>query len=674
MPRSVNFVLAVLIGWPLCGCIKEDTVTRMRVTRCTWGWLRIGRVQSRLCHPSTVGSAAHKRRAQSDFINLGYRRAVAFACAKLGCRSLCRAVVLSERSSRTSLALVTEPCRGESFASWIERFSVDLEVPAATLTKRLRLGATDNTSAAFATYGVTLSDAAAYNICDSTGLGDAVVRGMLLTVYNQRVLRLDDVVAGDVRTVRTASKREWAQFRSSRACPDCLADKPVWQLWWKLGVAAVCPEHNVMLTDCCHECLMPHRIRYASDMLEVISNKDLPKLASCRAITPAGNCRADITNACAVAAPVEALEVQRTVLSVIKRGPHATAGEVLSVQQWFDAVRALCVAVRFSITDASPHLNGFDDATRESISAYCTRRDTTRHNAHGVNPVQYRQRPETSGVAAVLMRAVVPILTAGSTEDLADRLAVLHDGVQQTRRHLGRDVIRPDLGFPEPLRDVWMRLEAGVRRFSAVSKTTKSTSQAPFVSQVPQLAPKAVYDSVVAPLLPGTASSSGRLFTSLAVCRHRGDSSWAKAARTLSIEERKGIHTADALSRRVCDPYGFWQAVAQVSDHLESAPHVDLRTRRIQLANFTVIPAERFTDVATRHGFSATASKSRSAAAWLWAELTCSDWRDSPAIRNWPGGVTNESRREMYRKAMKALPDGALDDLRAVGLELLGES
>ena len=158
------------------------------------------------------------------------------------------------------------------------------------------------------------------------------------------------------------------------------------------------------------------------------------------------------------------------------------------------------------------------------------------------------------------------------------------------------------------------------------------------------------------------------------MCRHRGDSSWAKAARTLAIEERKGIHTADALSRRVCDPYGFWQAVAQVSDYLESAPHVDLRTRRTQLANFTVIPAERFADVAARHGFSATASKNRSAAAWLWAELTGSDWRDSPAITNWPGGVTNESRREMYRQAMKALPVGALDDLRAFGLELLGES
>lgn len=49
--------------------------------------------------------------------------------------------------------------------------------------------------------------------------------------------------------------REWALFRASPACPRCLADSGgVWPVWWRLGVAAACPRHLVLLVDRCPGC------------------------------------------------------------------------------------------------------------------------------------------------------------------------------------------------------------------------------------------------------------------------------------------------------------------------------------------------------------------------------------------------------------------------------------
>ncbi|MFI6740549.1 TniQ family protein [Nonomuraea sp. NPDC050451] len=55
---------------------------------------------------------------------------------------------------------------------------------------------------------------------------------------------------------------EWAQLFGSRACPKCLAaSNGAWPLWWKLGWAAVCPAHRMLLVDHCPRCRVHLRRR-----------------------------------------------------------------------------------------------------------------------------------------------------------------------------------------------------------------------------------------------------------------------------------------------------------------------------------------------------------------------------------------------------------------------------
>jgi hypothetical protein len=92
----------------------------------------------------------------------------------------------------------------------------------------------------------------------ATGVTPGAVRAMLLSMYDGTVLDLSSLgqgYAGD-----QVSQREWGLFRGSRCWPECLAASAgVWQLWWRLGGAAACPVHQVLLHGECPRCGLLHR-------------------------------------------------------------------------------------------------------------------------------------------------------------------------------------------------------------------------------------------------------------------------------------------------------------------------------------------------------------------------------------------------------------------------------
>ncbi|MGN9846199.1 TniQ family protein [Nonomuraea sp. H19] len=110
-----------------------------------------------------------------------------------------------------------------------------------------------------------------------------------LAVLNRSSFRsTDDGIQTEVR--------EWARFFGSRACPKCLtASAGAWQLRWKLGWAAVCPTHRMLLVDHCPRCRIQLR-RGPAGQPRRLSRSRMPAPMRCGA-TPSARTSSPSTTA-----------------------------------------------------------------------------------------------------------------------------------------------------------------------------------------------------------------------------------------------------------------------------------------------------------------------------------------------------------------------------------------
>ncbi|MEV1177017.1 TniQ family protein, partial [Nonomuraea sp. NPDC049784] len=153
------------------------------------------------------------------------------------------------------LALVVAPAYGESFASWVDRMALRNGCPPRAMVEALGLDVRAASDVRSLAYGVVTTPETRRAIEAATGVSSEVVRGMHLEVFDGSAVDLTGVRVGEKDSVRLAEGREWEQFFGSRACPKCLAASGgAWPLWWKLGWAAVCPEHRMLLVDLCPRC------------------------------------------------------------------------------------------------------------------------------------------------------------------------------------------------------------------------------------------------------------------------------------------------------------------------------------------------------------------------------------------------------------------------------------
>ncbi|GAA3055920.1 TniQ family protein [Streptomyces glomeratus] len=101
---------------------------------------------------------------------------------------------------------------------------------------------------------VTLTPASLGGLRDATGLRAAELQQMQLDRYAGTVLDLSGVELGREASLTAVAARERMMPTWSRACPPCLRRDGVWPLWWRLGIAAVCPLHRRLLVDVCPRC------------------------------------------------------------------------------------------------------------------------------------------------------------------------------------------------------------------------------------------------------------------------------------------------------------------------------------------------------------------------------------------------------------------------------------
>jgi hypothetical protein len=146
------------------------------------------------------------------------------------------------------LATLIEPALGEAFHSWIVRLAGYLHVPVGYVPGLLGLECAPSAPVRPRYFGIALTNTSRLNIARATGLPAAEFDAMQLATLHGRVLDLHDFPA-------CMNRMQYAAQMTSRVCPDCLAESGgVWQLWWRLAFAAVCPTHRLLLHDTCPRC------------------------------------------------------------------------------------------------------------------------------------------------------------------------------------------------------------------------------------------------------------------------------------------------------------------------------------------------------------------------------------------------------------------------------------
>ncbi|MCC3773618.1 TniQ family protein [Streptomyces sp. UNOB3_S3] len=568
------------------------------------------------------------------------------------------------------LPAVPVPADGESFASWVDRVGVLLGISPGQAARVLGLECRASAPSTRPTYfGVVLTPRSRRGLTEATGIPMRLLRAMQLARYDGTVLSLAGLDLNDETTLTPVAAREWMMVATSRACPHCLAESAVWPLWWRLGVAAVCPVHRCLLIDECPACGV--RLRRGSGGLRprgLPTRPPFPEPGTCGTRLPGreGLCPQVLAEIPAVAVPQSLAELQRKVLAVAEGGTAWVAGERAAGSDWFTALRFLTALARIAVED-----NDLRDIPCLLSEAF--EDDVRRRRAHrqGGGATRLGAMPANAAVAAAFLSLSAPILDAPTTEDARSRLTPWAERLATVRRKSGgTDPLR---STPRPAFLGQLLTSVSPRPSRVAGAIPRGVRHRLGAQHIPHLADVDDYRSVIAIHLPGTADVSGRRLTSLALARLGGTASWAEAAAALGMDPVKAGRAANTLVQRITDPDAFWAAVTCVADRMHERGLVNYADRREAFAVLREVPHHVLFPVFRPLGWDVTWQRLRHAAAWVWQHFTGGDVHDAPAYEHPWDGTSRESVREGWRRFRDRLPVEAADALAAWGAARLAE-
>ena len=194
-------------------------------------------------------------------------------------------------------------------------------------------------------YGISMSRGDMEAVHSATGVVPDAVSAMLLSVYDGTVLDLAALRRS--RSGGQVNMRSWGLFRGSRCCPDCVAASAgAWQLWWRLGGTAACPEHQVLLHGRCPRCRLP--LQWGSYWLSAHTPYPESALSACMN-QPAGSrsvCGFPLGELPSRPVPTEVLEVQDLYLRAAAGQALPLAGKETDPASWFAEMSEMVAPAR----------------------------------------------------------------------------------------------------------------------------------------------------------------------------------------------------------------------------------------------------------------------------------------------------------------------------------------
>ncbi|MCX4824776.1 TniQ family protein [Streptomyces sp. NBC_01142] len=586
---------------------------------------------------------------------------------------------MDHRGLPRRLPSVPVPVDGESFPSWLSRAAADWQIAPGQAAQVLGLACHPSYSGVRPLwFGTALTQRSLQGIRAATGLDAPVIQAMQLSRYADTVLDFTgpDQPAQQEESLARLRNREWALFTSSRACPKCLASAPVWPLWWRLGMAAVCPEHRVLLVDTCRQCDARLGSGYAGHPRGLTTRRQMLDLDLCnnrRSASrrrKAGLCSRRLATHPTVPVPAELADLQQRLLDVADGGPAQVAGSEVTGAEFFAVVRFTAAVVRLVTTaEEISACSALPGAAVEAFTADLHQRQLA---SLGGGRSQLQASPPSAAHAAAVLALSAPVLFAEDRAACQGALAAWMDRAVALRRRPGKsDPLRP-IPRPAALEPL---VRAAIRPASRVAGVlaSRSQSQAPFTAHhVCHLADPGDYRELIARHLPGTAEISGRRLAAMALARLAGATSWQRAAAALAMDPLKAARAANTLVQRIGDAGAFWQDIERLGARLVEHGLIDYAARRWALSGLTEVPHLVLFAVCHPLGYDVTEQRRRHAAAWIWQHFTGGDVRDAPAYAPhlWaPTGMT--SVREGARRFAAWLPASVACELTAHGQALL---
>lgn len=531
------------------------------------------------------------------------------------------------------LGIGVVPVQGESFPSWVDRMAVRMRTGPGWVIRELGVELLPGGKSVVqaANYGISMSVEELDAVHAATGVVPDAVGAMLLSVYDGTVLDLSSLGHGPAGG--GVGKREWGLFRGSRCCPDCvLSADGVWRLWWRLGGAAACPDHRVLLHGECPRCGLPLRwsnyrltIRapYPPDWATACMNWDAGRRRAC------GFPLAELPLRPASA---EMLEVQDLYLRAAAGQALNLAGKEVAPAEWFAEMSQLVGLARLAGPREFP---GLDALSGASVDVW--RAD---HVAgHGQRSWPWRSCPPSPELAAALLHVLRPVFRAASEPEFRAAASWLIAAAyrQQTR------YFRPaaPAALPPFTRRAFMSSEHRGEPRVFLGK---------FLYPEPQLARRGltpahipsylnrddVLEQVTPRLAPKRGAAPGswlqRRFAALCLVLTVSDvPTWEKAAEELGLPPQ----TANGFlmgKLAISDLLAFREGLIVTGNRLVERGLADYRARRVALADLTEMPAA---DWAGRPGTKTKPERYDRgrvfAAAWIWAEFTGGRYDESPA-------------------------------------------
>ena len=519
-------------------------------------------------------------------------------------------------------------------------------------------------------FGVTLTPASLAGLRDATGLEAAELRRMQLARYGRTVLDLTGLDVAREASLRAVAAREWMMPTWSRACPRCLGQEWVWPLWWRLGIAALCPVHRCLLVDACPQCGV--RLLRGGERVPrgLLTRPPLPEPGECANRPPtgprgrAGLCRKPLADIPARDVPEVLVDLQRRVLAIAEGSPARVGGERISSADWFAAVRYVTAMARLVAADED--VAGLPSFVAE---AFVEDRQRRAGRPRGGSGTQLAVMPAAAGQALAVLALADRVLSAAGT-DSADLLASWVGRLAAQRRvRGGADPLRH---LPRPA--VVGRMTAAVApRPSRVAGALQAAGGSVLeVRHIPHLVDRGDYMELMVAHLPGTAEVSGRRLTALALARLAGAGSWRQSAAALDMDARRAARVANTVVQRISDPEAFWTAVGTVATRIHERGWVDYAARRAVFCDMREVPHRALTLIFHPLGRVVTWQRQRHAAAWVWQYFTGGDVREAPAYAlGWEDDTRAESRREGWRRFRTSLPVAAEQALVAWGMTRL---
>lgn len=527
-------------------------------------------------------------------------------------------------------------------------------------------------------YGISMSRRDLNAVRAATGVVPQTVSAMLLSVYDGTVLDLS--LLGRVPAGGTKLKNAWALFRGSRCCPECVLADGAWQLWWRLGAAAACPEHRVLLHGRCPRCRMPLRWRRTRLTLGAFPANGLSVCLN-RPAGVRGVCGFPLAELPARPVPAEILKVQDLYLRAAAGQSLVLAGKEAAPAAWFAEMSQLAALVRWAGPRELPGL--------DALPGDCVRAWQDDHAARSRRARYWRGCPDSPELASVLLKMLGPVLRAGGEPEFRDAASWLISaacGQRDAARHSGcRNPMDPAQLAPFARRafmssehrgDLQLVLGKFLHPEPALARRGLTAAHIPsYLSQDDVLEQVTPHLARGRRVLPGGWPQ--RRFAALCLAMMVSDEpAWDEAAAALGLPVTAEGRKRRTGHHRIADLLAFRDGLIVIGSRLADRGLVDYRARRAALAGLAALPAADWAASATHPRPERYGHGRAFAAAWLWSDLTGGRYDESPAWAAARPEIRVSPTRTLaglYCSWLRRMSPGRREWLRSWGERYLGE-